>query len=56
MGIVTKVAPVFRSWPATFRWSARVMLGGSPSMTAGWQRKGGQRDQSYRRLAASSAR
>jgi hypothetical protein len=56
MGIVTKVAPVFRSWPATYRWSARVTLGDPPTMTAGWQRKSGQRDQSYRRLALTSAR
>jgi hypothetical protein len=56
MGIVTKVAPVFRTWPASYRWSARVTLGDPPTMTAGWQRKSGQRDQSYRRLALTSAR
>jgi hypothetical protein len=56
MGIVTKVAPVFRTWPATYRWSARVTLGDPPTMSSRWERKDGQRDQSYRRLASSSAR
>jgi hypothetical protein len=56
MGMVTKVAPVFRTWPATYRWSARMTLGDPPTMTARWQRKSGQRDQSYRRLALTSAR
>jgi hypothetical protein len=56
MGIVTKLAPIFRTWPTTYRWSARVTLGDPPTMTAGWQRKSGQRDQSYRRLALASAR
>jgi hypothetical protein len=31
MGIVTKVAPVFRTWPATYRWSAS-----GTSRIAGW--------------------
>ena len=56
MTAVTRLAPVFRSWPTTYRWSATVTLGERPTMTGRWQRKSGQRDQSYRRLTAAGAR
>jgi hypothetical protein len=50
MAAVTRVAPVFRTWPASYRWTATVQLGDQPTMTSRWERKGHQRDQSYRRL------
>jgi hypothetical protein len=56
MAAVTRLAPVFRRWPTTYRWSGTVSLGDRPTMTARWERKGGQRDESYRRLTARPAR
>jgi hypothetical protein len=52
MAAVTRLAPVFRSWPTTYRWSATVSLEDRPTLTARWERKGDQRDESYRRLTA----
>ncbi|HWD45004.1 MAG TPA: hypothetical protein VHM23_15085 [Actinomycetota bacterium] len=52
MAAVTRLAPVFRSWPTTYRWSATVTLGDPPTLTSRWERKGDQRGESYRRLAA----
>ena len=40
MAAVTRVAPVFRTWPTTYRWSATITL----------------RDQSYRRLTTARPR
>jgi hypothetical protein len=57
MAAVTRVAPVFRSWPTTYRWSATVDLGGvggQPRVRSGWERSGGDHGQSYRRLTAPS--
>jgi len=56
MNAVTRVAPVFRSWPATYRWSGTVTLGDRPTLTSRWERKGDQRDESYRRLTAAPGR
>jgi hypothetical protein len=56
MAAVTRLAPVFRSWPTTFRWSGTVTLGDRPTLTARWERTGGQRDESYRRLTAPRSR
>jgi hypothetical protein len=56
MAAVTRLAPVFRRWPTTYRWSGTVSLGDRPTMTARWERKGGQRDESYRRLTTRPAR
>jgi hypothetical protein len=56
MAAVTRLAPVFRSWPATYRWSGTVTLGDRPTLTSRWERKGTQRDESYRRLTAGPAR
>jgi hypothetical protein len=50
MRAVTRLAPVFRSWPTTYHWSGTVTLGERPTLTSRWERTGGQRDQSYRRL------
>lgn len=50
MRIVTTLAPVFRRWPTTYRWTARTTVGAEPKVTAGWHRTGRQRDASYRRV------
>jgi hypothetical protein len=52
MAAVTRVAPVFRNWPTTYRWTATVTLGNEPALRSRWERKGDRRDQSYRRLTA----
>jgi hypothetical protein len=46
--IVTRVVPVFRQWPTTYRWTARVALGEHPTMESHWERTGAE-DDSYRR-------
>jgi hypothetical protein len=56
MTAVTKVAPVFRTWPATYRWSGTVTLGDRPTLVSRWERKGVQRDESYQRLTTSRSR
>jgi hypothetical protein len=56
MTAVTRLAPVFRSWPTTYRWSGTVTLGDWPTLTSRWERTGGQRDESYRRLTAARQR
>ncbi|RPF27053.1 hypothetical protein [Georgenia muralis] len=53
MRVVTTVAPVFRRWPTTYRWRARVELGPEPAMTSRWERVGGERGAGYRRLTGS---
>jgi hypothetical protein len=50
MAAVTRAAPVFRTWPTTYRWTATVTLGDQPTLRSSWERKGNRRDQSYRRL------
>jgi hypothetical protein len=55
MAAVTRAAPVFRSWPTTYRWSATVDLGADPpTLRSGWARTGGDHGQSYRRLTVPS--
>jgi hypothetical protein len=56
MAVVTRLAPVFRTWPTTYRWRGTVTLGNQPTLAARWERKGDQRDESYRRLTNSHAR
>jgi hypothetical protein len=53
MAIVTRVAPVFRRWPTTYRWTATVTGGPSPTMTSRWVRTGSERGESYRALTGS---
>lgn len=53
MRVVTTVAPVFRRWPTTYRWRARVELGPEPAMTSRWERVGAERGAGYRRLTGS---
>lgn len=56
MAAVTRVAPVFRIWPTTYRWSATITLGDPPLLSSRWERKSSQRDQSYRRLTTARPR
>ena len=56
MAAVTRVAPVFRTWPTTYRWSATIRLGDQPILSSRWERKSGQRDRSYRRLTGARPR
>jgi hypothetical protein len=56
MAAVTRLAPVFRSWPTTYRWSGTVTLGDRPTLTSCWERTADHRDESYRRLTAPRSR
>ncbi|HSK23328.1 MAG TPA: hypothetical protein VK906_09145 [Egicoccus sp.] len=50
MRIVTRVVPLFRTWPTTYRWSAQVELAVSGGrITSSWQRTTTDRGESYRR-------
>jgi hypothetical protein len=40
MTLFTRVASVFRTWPATYRWRGTVGLGAAPAMSGTWERKG----------------
>jgi hypothetical protein len=56
MMAVTRLAPVFRTWPSTYRWSGTITLGDRPNLRSRWERKGGQRDESYQRLTTAGSR
>ena len=56
MTAVTRIAPVFRRWPTTYRWSGTLILGDRPTLSSWWERKGVQRDESYQRLTTPRAR
>jgi hypothetical protein len=51
--VVTRVAPVFRRWPTTYRWAATVELGDVPTLRSRWERTGTERGRSYRRATGS---
>ena len=53
MELVTRVVPVFRRWPTTYRWRATVTLGEAPTMVSRWERTG-ERDESYSRATGSA--
>lgn len=54
MSIVTRVAPVFRTWPTTYRWTATLVDGDDePTVTSRWTRTKGDRGESYRALTRS---
>jgi hypothetical protein len=55
LALVTRVVPVFRRWPTTYRWRATVTLGEDPTMVSHWERTG-ERDDSYRRATQSASR
>ncbi|HIH45004.1 MAG TPA: hypothetical protein HA257_08030 [Candidatus Methanoperedenaceae archaeon] len=42
MEIFTRAVPVFRTWPATYRWRGVVGLGMEPVMSGTWERKEGR--------------
>lgn len=46
MELVTRVVPVLRRWPTTYRWRGTVTLGEAPAMVSRWERTG-ERDDSY---------
>ncbi len=41
MELFTRMVPIFRTWPATYRWRGVVELGDAPVMSGAWERKGG---------------
>lgn len=53
MSIVTRIAPVFRSWPTTYQWTATITDGKTPTMTSQWTRTGSDRGESYRSFTRS---
>jgi hypothetical protein len=53
IALVTRVVPVFRRWPTTYRWRATITLGDEPTMVSHWERTGGQ-DDSYLRATGSA--
>ena len=55
MELVTRVVPVFRRWPTSYRWRATVTLGEAPTMVSRWERTG-ERDDSYSRATGSAPR
>jgi hypothetical protein len=55
IGLVTRLVPVFRRWPTTYRWRATVTLGDEPTMVSHWERTG-ERDDSYARATGSASR
>jgi hypothetical protein len=50
MRVVTRVLPVFRRWPTTYRWRAEVRLDGEVGTSARWERTTLERGTRYRRL------
>lgn len=40
MKVFTRFVPMFRTWPATYRWRGTVDLGATPTMSGAWERKG----------------
>lgn len=39
MDLFTRMVPMFRTWPATYRWRGVVQLGDAPVMSGAWERK-----------------
>ena len=54
MRAMTSVVRMFRIWPTTYRWVARIALDPRPSMSSRWERTGGDRGSAYRRLTRST--
>ncbi len=51
MSMVTRVLPVFRTWPTTYRWRGSVRSGDTPTS---WERIGDERGQSFRTATKSA--
>jgi hypothetical protein len=56
IALVTRVVPVFRRWPTTYRWRATITVGGEPTMVSRWERTGDHDDDSYLRATGSASR
>jgi len=54
MKVVTRVLPVFRTWPTTYRWRGTVHLDDTPEATGAWERTGDERGQSFRAATKSA--
>jgi hypothetical protein len=54
MRTVTRVIPVFRRWPTTYRWRGTVTLTPEPTMVSGWERTGDAGQDAYRRATAGT--
>lgn len=50
---VTRLIPVFRRWPTTYRWHADIALGDPPRITSTWTRTGTDRGERYRQATRS---
>lgn len=53
MAIVTRVAPVFRRWPTTYRWTATVHHGPEATVDSRWERTETDVAASYRSLSGT---
>lgn len=54
MRVVTRVVPLFRRWPTTYRWTAEIDLGdGAASIASRWERTTEDRGAAYRRVTSS---
>jgi hypothetical protein len=53
MKIVTRVLPLFRTWPTTYRWRGTLRLGDTPNVAGRWERVGDERDESFRSFTKS---
>ena len=51
--LVTRVLPVFRRWPTTYRWRGMVTLGEPGHLRGAWERTGGS-DGSYARATGAT--
>lgn len=57
MRIVTRVMPLFRTWPTTYRWTGEVDLTVPEGrITSSWQRTTAERGESYRRATGAVRR
>jgi len=56
MRIVTRVIPVFRRWPTTYRWRAEITLDDPPRIASRWERIGTDLAEGYRRVTQSGSR
>lgn len=56
MRIVTRVIPVFRRWPTTYRWRAEITLDDPPRIASRWERIGTDLGEGYRRVTRSGSR
>jgi hypothetical protein len=54
MRIMTRVVPMFRTWPTSYRWTATITLDPEPWITSQWKRTRDRRDSTYRRLTRSA--